>query len=289
MSIAKSCSRSSFETQVSNFDRLTAGLLASIIVVGAVLLILATLLIREKSIGRPLPPRPVPPTTPILGEINSDDLVDPGTEAPELESEIINLSQFETDVLSAARARSALFFQGSNDSPGDGDQRGIGPPDVDPVPPHPLGAELQRWKINYELSDIETYSAQLRFFGIELGLVSKNTNDLWRIADIGQKSRVSTSSREQEQNSVYFVSTNARMARWDKRLASESLVGSPRVDLDNVILVHFYPASTVELLKTVELAAIPSDKTIEQVTETNFRLVPIDGGFEFEVTGIKFE
>ena len=125
MAIAKPCSRCSFETQVSNYDRLTGWLMALIIVFGAMLVIFVTLLLRERSTSRPPPPIPVPGTLVLPGEIDADNLVDPGTEAPELVSEVIDLTQFETDVLSTARAQSARHWRGTKDAPGDGDHRGV--------------------------------------------------------------------------------------------------------------------------------------------------------------------
>jgi hypothetical protein len=288
MTIAKTYPRCSFETQVSNYDRLAGWLTASIVVLGALLLIFATLLLRERSAIRLVNPRPVEPTTPLIaGDLDTEQLVDPGTEAPELVSEIIDISQFDTDVLGTALARSSQLFRGTGDTPGDGDGRIVGPPG--PHPPNRLDHVSQRWEIAYELSDLKTYSEQLRFFGIELGLVSQNTNDIWRIADIGRQNRLKESSRNLESTTVYFISSNSRMARWDKYLSETSGVESQGCDLKQSILVHFYPAETVERLKTLEQSAIPAGKSLEQVKQTNFRLVSSDDGFEFEVTKIKFD
>lgn len=286
MTIAKACSRSAFETQVSNYDRINAWLMALIIVVGALFLVFATLLFREILPSRGVPPYPVPPKPLVPGEIDPDNLVDPGQELPELQSNIIDLTQFRTDVISAAMAQAAAHSIGSGSVPGNGDGRGGGPPSViDPGPSH----VSQRWKIAYELSDIETYATQLRSFDIDLGIVSQNTNDIWKIGDLRRQNQVVRSSRKSENNTLYFLSSSQRMKRWDLTLAKEAGLESDGCDLDHIISVHFYPESTIELLKSLELESVPRDKTVDQVKETHFRMVNTDNGFEFEVTQVKFD
>jgi hypothetical protein len=79
------------------------------------------------------------------------------------------------------------------------------------------------------------------------------------------------------------------MARWNESLSISSGVEKQGCNLEQTILVHFYPAATVELLKTLELQAIPAGKSLDQVKQTDFRLVQKDDGFEFEVAKINFD
>lgn len=293
MTIAKSNSSAAFETQVSCYDQVSGWLKASIIVFGVLLLTLLTMLLREKTLARSIFPPPPGETTkyqPAL--MPGDELVDPGMEAPELQTELINLEQFDPQVLGTAISHALGKKPGKGDK---GDERTPGP-----CPPPGKKDIAKRWQINYELSDFKTYTAQLRHFNIDMGLVSRTTNAIWRINDPGDANTIIESNRENERLSQYFVGGKLmpapensgianRRQRWDQRIVAESKISLPGSEDENVILVQFYPPETVDQLLALEANAIPKGKSIEDIKKTCFRLKAEDGTFRFELTKIQFD
>ncbi len=269
--------RSSQEIRVSPFDRVSAWLIAGIVMLSVAVLVLATLLTRSEVLPRRIVhPDPSPGTSVVEDGLESDEL-DPELDTPEVISEVINPSMFEQVSESVSAVQAGLIGKKlSKGSQGVGKRRRQVIPEV--VNPS------KRWKIAYELNDFEQYSQQLRYFQIEIGVVNRNQNEIFRIEDVGQTNKVVLSNRAAEGKSIYFCSEDKNSQRWDRQLIDDA-----NVSRDDSIVVHLYPQATLDLMAVVELKSIPVEKNVNDIAKTSFRLIRNGSDYEFEVVSIELK
>ena len=267
------------DLKVSRYDKTNAWLIAGILISGALFLIFAAMLTRQ------------PISSGIEGEVggknkgllsvetSESELVDPLADAPDLATQVIDASLFDqvTDSVSAVRAGHPGSAIGSGGSEG---VANVDPRELEP--PINSDSRSSRWQISYDLNDIDDYTSQLRHFQIELGVVSRQQNDIWRIADPGKTNLVVHSNRAAESDATYFVPIDSAAKRFDRKLAQIAQAGH-----SDTFMVHFYPQPTVELLDAEELKSLPAGKTLKHVERTLFRLNR--RGDEFEVHVAEFE
>ena len=272
------------DLKVTRFDYLNAALVAGILIAGAVFLILATMLLRQ-----PLPSNGQGHTDgknagliPI--ETEKTDLVDPLADAPDLADQVINVSLFDqvTDSISAVQSGNLAASDASIKATGtDG---GLGTDPRDPMPVIDHDDPSSRWQIRYEFGNLDEYASQLRHFQIELGVVSQHQDDIWRIKDPGKTNLVVHSNRIAESKATYFVPLDNAAKRFDRRLAQ-----SVQANHSSALMVHFYPAQTIELLKAAELKSLPASKSLEHIERTMFRLDRNGDEFEVHVESFEFK
>ena len=270
--------------RVSDYDKLSGLLLASIAIFGALFLILLACLWQPPSIRVIFPPPPGEHL--IITELDSNDTLDAGAEFPEVQP-IVDARVFEqvTDVVTSFKATTAFSKDGSGDVVGTGDGRGIGAgilPSPAGTPPH------SRWNITYQLSDKETYSAQLRHFKVQLILVHKSKDLVYRISDVGKSNLVRESNRASESRTSFFASRNKRMAKWDQSFAHDAITESGE-GVSGYIFVHMISDQFFASLQASEKAHLPMGKTTGDIVKTHFKIISAGKDeFRIEVTGIDF-
>lgn len=143
----------------------------------------------------------------------------------------------------------------------------------------------KRWKVEYLVTDIDLYAAQLSHFDIDMGVVSRNKNEIIRIKDINGQIQLVHSNRENESATIFFAHSDRTLQEWDKRLAKRA-----GLSLDDRSIVEFYPESMLETLRQVEADYLKSiDRTIYGLRRTYFKIQETDEGFKFVVDKVEFE
>ncbi len=275
------------ETTVSSYDRLSAILVACITIIGFMTTILfliwlttdvdysaPTQLAEITEIGDTGDEKP---------EGFEDDAFEPGVEEfPEVETpQLAQSIEAVTDAVSSVRANSEKV---SGDAAQMGKGKGFGAREGGPGGGGGDGVpEFKRWKINYEAPDIDTYKKQLSFFGIDIGVVRRDNDDVFRISDPAGKMEVIKSSRDKEK-SLYFAHIKKRMMRWD-----EAIAASAGVDSQNANLIQFYPDKARVRIRTQEAQFLAKDqRQLADIRQTIIKLATLDDGFDFVVEDVVY-
>lgn len=275
------------ETTVSGYDRLSAILVASISIIGFMTTILfliwlttdvdysgKTQLAEITEIGDTGDEKP---------EGFEDDAFEPGVEEfPEVETpQLAQSIEAVTDAVSSVRANSEKV---SGDAAKMGKGKGFGAREGGPGGGGGKGLpEFKRWKINYEAADIDTYKKQLSFFGIDIGVVRRDNDDVYRISDPAGKAEVIKSSRANEK-SLYFAHIKKRMMRWD-----EAIAAAAGVDSKDANLIQFYPDKARQRIRAQEAQFLTKDqKVLADIRQTIIKLATLDDGFDFVVEDVVY-
>lgn len=275
------------DTQVSSYDRLSAILIASITIIGFMTTILFLIWLTTD----------VDYTAPTQGaeiidigdtgdekpEGFEDDAFEPGVEEfPEIETpQLAQAIEAVTDAVSSVRANSEKV---SGDAAEMGKGKGFGAREGGPGGGGGEGIpEFKRWKINYEAPDIDTYKRQLSFFNIDVGVVRRTDDDVFRIKDPAGKSEVVKTNRAQEK-SLYFAHIKRRMMRWDEAIAEDS-----GVDTEDANLIQFYPEKARLRIRQQEAAFLNKDqRQLKDIRQTVIKLVAVGDGFDFVVEDVVY-
>ena len=142
--------------------------------------------------------------------------------------------------------------------------------------------EKRRWIINYSGADTDTYAKQLSFFSIDIGVVAEAKQSIKRLVDPGGARRVISSDRKTEAKNIYFVHKKQRFLAWDRALAERAAI-----DTKAALTVLFYNDQTRQIIRVVEATKLKElGKTLADVKNTIFKVVPSGNGYKFEVTDI---
>ncbi len=272
------------ETKVSSYDLLNAILVASILIVGflvATLFLIWLTTAFDFSKQRAAVALEVSEAGDEKPEGVADDVEEPGVEEfPEVETpQLANALEAVSDAVSSVRAS---LEKRSGDAAQMGRGKGFGSREGGPGTGGDGIPEYKRWIINYESENLETYAMQLTHFDIDVGVIHSTTNEIWRIHEVGGIPSVIKTNRETENKSLRFMHKKAKMQRWDQTLARRQ-----GVDLADTITCQFYPESTRQIIRNVELAALEgTDKTVKDIRNTILKVVPGGDGFEFIVVDI---
>ena len=274
------------ETKVSGYDMLSAILIASITIIGFMTSILfliwlttdvdytaPTQGVEITEIGDPGDEKP---------EGFEDDAFEPGVEEfPEVDvPQLAQSIEAVTDAVSSVRANSEKV---SGDASQMGKGKGFGAREGGPGGGGDGIPEFKRWKINYEASDIETYKKQLSFFDIDIGVIRRDSDDVYRIKDPGAKLEVVKSSRENEK-SLYFAHIQKRMMRWDEAIASTAGVNTGGANL-----IQFYPEKARSRIRAQEAQFLAKDgRQLPDIRQTIVKLATLGDGFDFVVEDVLY-
>ena len=276
------------ETTVSSFDAVNAFLISALIVFGTVVSILFMIWLTMMMKGDGQQPTSFV-VDPSFGnekpEGFADDIFEPGVEEfPEVETpQLADALEALTDAVSSVRANieardgdavemgRGRGFGSREGGPGSGNFRG--------VPEH------KRWKIEYDTPNINEYARQLSYFNIDIGVISNTNNDVVRIKDAGNSPQASTSNRETENKSLFFIHQKQRLRRWDESLARKS-----GVDMRDKFTVQFYPEPVRQQLRQIEGQYLQQEgRQLSEVRRTMFKVVEAGDGFQFQITSVDYQ
>ena len=140
----------------------------------------------------------------------------------------------------------------------------------------------QRWFVEFaDSGDLLLYSQQLDFFGIELGVA-------WPDGRIVYLSNLSTTAVRRDttvgndDGRLFFGWQGGDRIKADRELLRRAGV----TNVDEGMILHFYPAETENRLAELELNF--ANRPSSQIRRTNFRVERDGDDFVFRVTGQKY-
>jgi len=277
----------SVETKASTYDKLSAALIASILLVGflvaALFLIWLTTAFDYTSQKKAITMDRADESGNEKPAGEADDVFEPGVEEfPEVETpQLANALEAVSSAVSTVRAsleeRSGMEAEMGAGS-GFGSREGGPGTGGDSVP------EYKRWIIQYESDSLDTYAKQLDFFNIDIGVLHKTNKKIWRVNNLSTKPTVTESSQQAEAKTLRFMHKKQKMLRWDQTLASRA--GAP---IENTITCQFYPEATRQIIRNIEGAALrDAGRVVKDVRNTILKLENGPGGFTFTVIDLLY-
>jgi hypothetical protein len=275
------------ETKVSRYDLVSALLVSSLIIVGFFATILGLIWITStfnydtqtgfvavENIGADGDEKP---------EGFEDDAFDPGVEDfPEVETP--QLAQALEAVSDAVSTVKANLSDRSGNATVSGAGAGYGSREGGPGGGGEGVPEYKRWKITYKAEDIDTYKRQLSFWKIDIGVLKRNSDDVYRVNDPAGPANVIPTNRTNEGTSLYFAHTKQRMMRWDEAIAVAAGVNTADSNL-----IQFYSNEARGRIREQEGKVLGADgKAVGDIRSTMIRLVATDEGFDFVVDKINY-
>ncbi len=276
------------DTRVSGYDKLSAFLVAGVVVIGFLvfLLFMIWLTLIVDFGGRKAPVVILE----LAGNDNrpegvADDWLEPGVEEfPEVETpQLADALEATTEAVSTIRAQLETVDgnaaeMGAGRGLGDARARGPGSGNANIIP------EADRWKIEIAASSQAEYMAILESFGITMGAVSELSNLIQYVDNLTAASPAVTDGERKDEKRLFFMNTKNRLRRWD-----QNKVASAGIDLKNTLVGHFYPAELRQQLLQLEAAVYDAaGKDLTEVRQTLFRVRPRGSGYEYFVENIEY-
>lgn len=148
------------------------------------------------------------------------------------------------------------------------------------------GNPAEHWVVKYSTSSKEAYAAQLDYFKIEVGSLSKETSLIEYAYNVSAAKPSYRKGTRSEEKRVFFKKPNNHpVLRWDK-----AFLQAVNAETTNRYIFTFYPPATVKKLYDLEKAAlIKEGKQIADVKRTIFSVTAAGGGgFVYRLTSIDF-
>lgn len=268
----------------SIYDRVSAAIVAGILLFGFMLLVLFSIWLKP-AVDQPItirPDFPKPGETLTLEKVESKDFLEPGVqEFPEIAvSQLAQMLPAISAAVSTVQGSPELkVVSKSKTGPGKPQRR------PSPIPSSPNWTPIhERWSIQFQADDIDDYARQLSFFNIDVAAIHQSKNSIWRINDVAGANQVVVTSRQQENQTLRFQHKKSQMRRWDRELCERA-----GVEVTDTIQSHFYPVSTQRELEKIESIAVAQAKRqLKDVRKTTFKAIEKGNGFSFEVAEILY-
>ena len=279
---------SSIEIKETPYDRFSAWLVSSCIVIGFLVFVLFLVWLGIAGNFGAVPEHTnlIPlPENEYQADSSTDDWHDPGVKEfpeirqPQLNDTLLAITEVASTVEADIEARKGQFeLVGLGQGRGDDRQRG-----PDPGPSEI--SEPKRWKIELAARSAAEYMKVLHKLGVEVAAVSQSSDQIHYITDlIVEEPQIRIGQRKDEQR-LYFVNQKNRLRRWES-----NKLASAGVELRGKIIVQFYSESLRAALRALELeACLEKENDISHVRQTVFRIRPHEDGYEFYVYKITFE
>ncbi len=220
----------------------------------------------------------------------------PNVESPEDAVPDPSLANEETDVTQIEEvieqvievAENAAVIEAPNESR---QQQNTGiPGSADGTGGRPLGSggpgrggakREQGWIVEFaDKGDLDSYAAQLDFFGIELGLLLKEDSRLIYLSQMSQATPTQREVRTGEGEKRLFL--NWQDGSQDRVKADMELFKKAGLDAANGVILHFYPPATEQMLAQLEVSY--GNQQPSAIRRTYFQVRRAGSGFEFVVT-----
>ncbi len=278
------------QTKTSRYDRLSAALTAMVLLCGFVVSVM--FLIWLTSVFQFEQPTVTQFNDDNPGEDGNDkpegfedDDHEPGVEDfPEIETpQLAEALEAVTNAVSTVQANSEHV---SGDAAVQGKGGGYGSRDGGPSGTGSGLPDYKRWKIQFEVDDIQVYKKLLDHFEIHIGVVPADPPNLWRIANVSKQAQVINSNREKESKTLRFQHRRPLLRKWDAQLAKNAGVN---VERDSV-LVQFYSSQLRSQIRQIEAEYLAGvDRQVSDVRKTNIGVEPSGGGFQFVVKNCEYQ
>lgn len=286
--------RHTAEMRVSNYDKVSGFLAATLLLLGSLTLLLFLVWLGSQAVIRS-------PVLPITFEDGPDDVGGGGfgtdgfqgmtheLEEPnpdELQLAEPNLTQtleVLTDVVSTAAANvdgyelassaseTANRGFGKGEGTGRGDGRGPGPGGIG------KGLLLPDWEVRFQGTTLESYAQQLDFFGIELAVLGGGKKTVDYASQLTLKKPVARSTDGRGEQRRYLLWRKGPLAEADRELLN-------RAGIDHVgrVILQFVPPDIEKQMKALELTYAKGRKLAE-IKKTVFAVEGTPGQYKFVV------
>lgn len=141
----------------------------------------------------------------------------------------------------------------------------------------------ERWQIRYSTTSPKLYGSQLDFFGIELGAISRATPTVVYLKGMGTNSPQKTGGTKSLEKRIYFNYRQGKLKAWD-----EDFFKSVGVQIQDYVLVQFYPTQTQQRLMQLERQAI-GNRSLDEVHRTVFGVRAAGNGYEYYVMNVQWK
>lgn len=153
----------------------------------------------------------------------------------------------------------------------------------DDPPPHRSKAE--RWRFELEVESADEYAELLDHFKIELGAISKTSNEIDLISDLTNEKPTKRETDKQTEKRFYCFSYKGSQREWASELAEKADVE----DMDDRIIVQFFNDEICKTLLELEKDKIEEDgESAIEIKRCLFRVRKTDNDFEIYVHEIKY-
>lgn len=269
---------------VSRFDRVSAALSATAILLG----VLVGLLMVIWATRSPRPIQLVPPM-PLTGQPSAGELTSPlAFETPtsdEVDSLVEpNLAVTLVALTDVASQTSAAEFANQSEQPAGGAEQGGDRREAGPVGLGPGGEDIvprfERWLLKFSSRDQQYYAEQLDYYGIELGVIGGSIQGVDYARRLAKEPIVRRAASQEEQR-LYFMWTNHGPLRQYDR----NLLRSAGVELEGRVTLMFIPRALENKLAAMELdfAREHGGLSLQQIGSTIFESRRTETGFQFVV------
>ena len=217
----------------------------------------------------------------------AEDFEEPGVEelADVEEPQLADALEMVTDAVSTTRAAieavdGTAAQMGTGKGLGDKRQSGLGGGGTG------KGNPAEHWVVKYSTSSKEAYGAQLDFFGIEVGSLSKDTSLIEYANKVSAGKPSYRKGTRKDEKRVYFKKPNNHpVLRWDK-----AFLQAAGAQTSNRYVFTFYPPATFKKLFDLEKAAL--NKAGKQMTDVKRTVFTVGarsgGGYEYKLNTITY-
>jgi hypothetical protein len=162
---------------------------------------------------------------------------------------------------------------------GSGIGRGVGSGIGDGIGTGMGGAAEPRREIRFEPADLTEYAQMLDFFGVELGVLSVDDNQVFYASNLRQASPTVREGSPSQEERLYMIPTVGQFASLDRRLVAKAGIGDR-----GQIVMQFYPTATQAMLQDLERKhAEAKSRRIADIRLTIFRVTRTGDRFAYSV------
>lgn len=272
----------SVETEVSQYERVSGGLTAGVIILGllagVMFFLWYSLLKTDRVVVTAIPALAGETSNP---EGVAEDIEEPGVEEfPEVQEPMLAEALEAVDVASTVRANDSVAgdapFMGSGKGLGDSREKGFGTGGDDTSQP------WTRWEINFEVTSMAEYAQQLDFFKIELGGAEKRGDTISYVTNLSGAMNKRDGLKRTERR-IFFQQSKRVLRNWDLRLLQKAGV------VGEIMPVQFYPPEMIQQIYTLEATKVQNDgREIPHVKKTTFSITGSGGNYQFNLDKIEY-
>ena len=199
------------------------------------------------------------------------------TELEEVTEQIVEISE------NAASVVAPNEFTGSKNTGTPGSADGTGGRPLGSGGPGRGGAKReQRWVVEFaDKGDLDSYAAQLDFFGIELGAIFRDDGRLIYMSNMSAAKPTTREIKEGAAGAEQRLFMNWAEGSEERRQADVELFQKAAIDASAAGVLHFYTSETETLMATIEQEF--GGHTAEEIRKTYFRVRKAGSGYEFFV------
>ena len=140
----------------------------------------------------------------------------------------------------------------------------------------------QRWVVEFaDKGDLDSYAAQLDFFGIELGAIFRDDGRLIYMSNMSAAKPTTREIKEGAAGAEQRLFMNWAEGSEERRQADVELFQKAAIDASAAGVLHFYTSETETLMATIEQEF--GGHTAEEIRKTYFRVRKAGSGYEFFV------